>query len=371
MKFLADLHLHSHFSNGVSETMTLDNILAWAKKKGLKLIGTGDCLCIKWLDEITGELDFSPDLSLFSPKGCPSGPRLMLTTEVNLRFFKDRVYQIHFLITFKDTKDIIELILILERKGFGKELLEEGRPTLELQPEEFLEILSQFSDSLVIPSHYLTPWFGLLGARGLSKDCLFLLNIHALETGLSSVPEMGRRIKELDPFPLVSFSDAHSLQAIGREATAFNCELSYHQVCESIRKGSFPFTIEYPPEKGKYFWGGHRFCEKSGPFPENCPLCNKPYTEGVLSRVEKLSTRQKPIRKPLTVYHLPLTQLLRHCGYKEVSFEIPEFEIMLKFKEEELNELLPPEVVDLVLSLREKTIKIKPGYDGKFGEILN
>lgn len=36
----ADLHIHSRFSKGCSESITIDSIAACAKKKGLGLVGT-------------------------------------------------------------------------------------------------------------------------------------------------------------------------------------------------------------------------------------------------------------------------------------------------------------------------------------------
>ena len=42
MRFLADLHVHSPFSLATSKEMTFDTVAAWAKIKGLALVGTGD-----------------------------------------------------------------------------------------------------------------------------------------------------------------------------------------------------------------------------------------------------------------------------------------------------------------------------------------
>jgi len=367
MRFLADLHLHSHYSSGASSTMIPGNIIQSAVRKGLKLIGTGDCLCFRWIDEIEDVASFDKEKGLFFVKG--EDLALMLTTEVNLRFFRNQTHQIHFLLSFGSTLDVLDFMQILEQKGFGRELFEEGRPTIEMELEEFLEITRQFQDTLVIPAHYLTPWFGLLGSRGFEKDIVSDLQIDALETGLSSTPEMGRLIEELDRLPLVSFSDAHSPQAIGREATAFSCELSYKAIVDRIRANFIIFTVEYPPEKGKSYWSGPRYCNTSSPLPKICPLCGKMCTEGVLARVKKFSEREEPITKPSTVWHLPLSLLLEYYGYKGISFEYPEFDMMLYFGRDELEEFLPQDVVSLIMALRRKDVPIEPGYDGKFGEL--
>ncbi len=49
MRFAADLHLHSRFASGVSPAMTMENIALWAQRKGVDLLGTGDCLQADWL----------------------------------------------------------------------------------------------------------------------------------------------------------------------------------------------------------------------------------------------------------------------------------------------------------------------------------
>ena len=52
MQLAVDLHLHSRHAGGVSPAMTVPNIAAWAQRKGLDLLGTGDCLQADWLREI-------------------------------------------------------------------------------------------------------------------------------------------------------------------------------------------------------------------------------------------------------------------------------------------------------------------------------
>lgn len=42
MKWIADFHLHSKYSGGTSPRMEPAQIAAWAAKKKLNLLGTGD-----------------------------------------------------------------------------------------------------------------------------------------------------------------------------------------------------------------------------------------------------------------------------------------------------------------------------------------
>ena len=52
MKFIADLHIHSHFSRATSKQLNLENLFLWAQIKGIQIIGTGDCFHPGWLDEL-------------------------------------------------------------------------------------------------------------------------------------------------------------------------------------------------------------------------------------------------------------------------------------------------------------------------------
>ncbi|MEK7592073.1 MAG: LAGLIDADG family homing endonuclease, partial [Patescibacteria group bacterium] len=80
-----------------------------------------------------------------------------------------------------------------------------------------------------------TPWFAMYGSKS-GFDSIadafgpYADRIYAVETGLSSNPAMNWCIPELDTRTILSFSDAHSLPKLGREATVFEFpegELSY------------------------------------------------------------------------------------------------------------------------------------------------
>ncbi|MDD1753119.1 MAG: endonuclease Q family protein, partial [Methanotrichaceae archaeon] len=52
MRVYLDLHIHSKYSTAVSREMNLPEIAREAARKGVKIVGTGDCLFPKWLNEI-------------------------------------------------------------------------------------------------------------------------------------------------------------------------------------------------------------------------------------------------------------------------------------------------------------------------------
>ncbi|MDP1728943.1 MAG: hypothetical protein Q8L27_01930, partial [archaeon] len=101
-----------------------------------------------------------------------------------------------------------------------------------------------------------TPWFGVFGSKSgfdSLKDAFGEQekNIHAIETGMSSDPEMNWKIKELENRAIVSFSDLHSFWPwrLGREATIFSGdnELTYLELILQIRNRTYIGTIETDP----------------------------------------------------------------------------------------------------------------------------
>ncbi|KKM62313.1 hypothetical protein LCGC14_1522920, partial [marine sediment metagenome] len=56
MKKICDLHLHSKYSGGASRRINIYTLANNSKKKGVELLGTGDCLHPSWLIELKKEL---------------------------------------------------------------------------------------------------------------------------------------------------------------------------------------------------------------------------------------------------------------------------------------------------------------------------
>lgn len=111
-----------------------------------------------------------------------------------------------------------------------------------------------------IPAHIWTPHFSMFGAFSdfnTIEECFGDMTpyIHAVETGLSSDPPMNWRVSQLDKLTLVSHSDAHSPQKLGREANILDTPLTYTGMVEAIRTrqgffgngGIFPRRGQIPP----------------------------------------------------------------------------------------------------------------------------
>ena len=136
----------------------------------------------------------------------------------------------------------------------------------EWMPRICLSLLLECSpDIFFIPAHIWTPWFSVLGANSgydSIKECYEDLsdNIYAVETGLSSDPPMNWLCSFLDKYTLVSNSDAHSPEKLGRNANILDTEISYKAITDALKTGNPEEclgTIEMYPQEGKYHYAGH------------------------------------------------------------------------------------------------------------------
>ena len=400
MEFLADFHIHSKYSRATSQDMNTSRIAEWARLKGVTLMGSGDFTHHLWLEELKANLeDTGNGLFKFSAgRQAGSDIYFMLTAEISSIYSKGgRGYRVHSVIFAPSFKTVDKINNALSRRG---NLASDGRPILGLDAADLARIVFDIDPNCVfVPAHIWTPWFSLFGSMsGFDRieDCFEeqTPKIFALETGLSSDPAMNWRLSSLDRFSLISNSDSHSPSRIGREANAFNCELSYQAIVDALKKkdkNRFLYTIEFFPEEGKYHFDGHRACGvrlTPGETKENngrCPKCGKNVTVGVMNRVEQLADRPQGYKPENAIPYknlIPLDEIIAEAkgigkGSKAVAGEYrmalskfgTEFEILLKAKKEDLEKGLPKRIAEGVLRVRKGQVIIQPGFDGEYGKI--
>jgi uncharacterized protein (TIGR00375 family) len=244
-----------------------------------------------------------------------------------------------------------------------------------------------------------TPWFSLFGSKSgfdTTEECFeeYTKYIYAMETGLSSDPKMNWRLSALDKITLISNSDSHSPQKIGREANVFDTEISYPAIVGAIKTKDpqkFLYTIEFFPEEGKYHYDGHRLCGISFSPTETkkhggiCPVCGKPLVIGVLNRVEELADREigfKPSKAIPFKSLIPLREIIGevlHVGEasKAVDQEYDklinsfgnELEVLIDTPIETIGSATSSELAEAISLAREGKISAIPGYDGVYGKI--
>src|SRR5215467_4598483 len=323
MRFHADLHVHSKYSRATSRDLDLEHLAAWACRKGIGVVGTGDFTHPAWCAELKEKLvpaepglfrlrdDIEKGVAATLPPACRTAVRFMLEVEISTIYKKgDKTRKVHHLIYAPDFATVDRINARLARIG---NIASDGRPILGLDSRDLLEItLESDPGAYFIPAHIWTPWFAALGSQsGFDSiaECYGDLagNIFAVETGLSSDPAMNWRVSFLDRYRLVSNSDAHSPGKLGREATAFDCDLDYFAIRRALETGrGYVGTVEFFPEEGKYHLDGHRKCNVRLTPRETlanegrCPVCGERVTVGVLHRIEMLADRREEETKPPT-----------------------------------------------------------------------
>ncbi|MFE9651489.1 UvrD-helicase domain-containing protein [Micromonospora sp. NPDC006431] len=411
--FVADLHIHSKYSRACSRDLTLPNLGWWARRKGVGVLGTGDFTHPAWYDHLRetlhpaepGLFRLSPDAERDIARRLP--PRLASTAEADpVRFLlsveistiykrDDRTRKVHHLIYLPDLDAVARFNAALGRIG---NLGSDGRPILGLDSRDLLEITLEASpDGYLVPAHIWTPWFSALGSKSgfdAIADCYADLAEHvfAVETGLSSDPEMNWRVGSLDRYQLVSNSDAHSPPALAREATVFSSARDYFAIREALRTGDgLAGTVEFFPEEGKYHADGHRLCgvnwapERTREAGGRCPECGKPLTVGVLSRVEELADRpegHRPAHAREVTHLVPLAEILGEINKvgarsKKVEGKLneliaalgPELEILTDTPLDEIGRVGGELLAEGIGRLRRGEVRRVPGYDGEYGVI--
>jgi len=407
--FAADLHVHSYLSRATSRDMDLEHLYATAQRKGIGVVATGDFTHPRWRAELHDKLvaaegglfrlrpDLARAIDQTVPPACRSPVHFVLSVEVSSIYKQDeRVRKVHNLVYVPDFEAAARVAARLSRIG---NLAADGRPILGLSARELLAITLESSPhAFLVPAHIWTPWFSALGERsGFDSlaDCFGDLasEVFAAETGLSSDPAMNWRLSALDRLCLISSSDAHSPDRLGREASRFACELSFFAMRDALRQGSTGFvgTVELFPEEGKYHHEGHRACgvsltpAEAAAAAHLCPRCGRKVTGGVASRVEALADRPagfRPARaKPFT-HLVPLAEILsqllgagaksarvRSCYDRLLAGLGSELMILMDLPGPDAEAQGIPLLGEALRRVRAGEVRRSAGFDGEYGVV--
>jgi len=373
-----DLHLHTKYSLASSKSGGIESFASMAGKKGVKYVGTGDILHGEYMKSAEKKLK-EEGRGLYSF----ASTYFFLSTEVSL-IYRDEVKcrRVHVLVLFPDFASVAKAREIL--KNYGK-LESDGRPILKIPFCEFLKRMRDVSDdAILIPAHIWTPHFSLLGGKSgydsMPKDAHSLVS--ALETGLSSDPVMCCRNTDAAKHSLVSFSDAHSPQLIGREATAIDERVeSIGGLKKILEENKIYGTVEFFPQEGKYYLSGHRKCGyKTDRNEKTCPVCKKTLTEGVFNRIESLKKSSFKYEKKI-FYALPVQDYVdmfirtakkkvkKSDGLEEMLSKMDEMSIKATGGISEIEREFGEEFALFCMNVRKMRVKIEEGFDGVYGKI--
>lgn len=420
MHIVADLHIHSKYARAVSRDMVLEKLDAWADDKGITVMGTGDFTHPAWIAEIQQKLE-PAEPGLFklrerfkekTMKRTLAATRFLLTSEVSSIYSRGgRGRRVHNLIFAPDVETVLKINKALSRVG---NLKSDGRPIIGIDAEDLLKLVLDASPrAVLVPAHIWTPWFAIFGSMSgfdSLEECFGdnAKHIFAIETGLSSDPPMNWRLSALDRVALISNSDSHSLQRIGREANVFDADLSYDGIIDAIKNGApatrrggpstssgrlsrFTETIEFYPEAGRYHVDGHRMCgvawtpEETTKHDGICTKCGGKVTRGTMGRIAALADRPEgytdefrvPFRRLVPLDEMigeafgvgPSSKRVQLIYKKLVCAFGSEFAVVLTVSPHEIAAVAGAGVAAGIARVREGKLSIKPGYDGEYGEI--
>jgi len=401
MEFISDLHLHSKYSRATSPRNDIKTLNEWARIKGINIIGTGDFSHPKWLQEIKRQLvpsEKHEGLYKLKSNNQTITTNFILTNELSTIYYENgKTRKIHHCVLAQNIEIVEQINDIIGKKS---DLKSDGRPIINLTSPELVDELIRIDKWIeIFPAHIWTPWFGVLGSKsGFDSidECYKdqKKHIHAFETGLSSDPAMNWRLSNLDKYTILSNSDAHSPENLGREATVFDFEpdkLNYKNIIKAIRKKNIVKTIEFYPEEGKYFCDGHRKCKvclkpkESLKYNNICPVCHKKLTLGVAHRVEELSDRAEgeiPNGRIPFAKLIPLRDIISQVvgSNKNSKKVMAEYLMLIKYfgneyrtlhaGYDELKLATDKKVAQAITDAREGKIIIFPGYDGVYGKVV-
>ena len=403
MRIICDLHLHSRYSLATSRSLNLKSLATAARVVGIDLLAAPDFTHPRWREEMRTELiETTAGSGIFAAYE----RNFMLMSEVSCIWRQDgKSRRVHLLVAapnFSAVDRMCETFATLQN------LESDGRPIFKISARELLNIVRDADPQCeVIPAHVFTPWYGIFGAKSgcnSLEECFgdMATEIFAVETGLSSDPAMHWSVPDSRERAIVSFSDAHSVGSLGREATVLNVnELEYDAVMQALRERQIVETYEFHPEHGKYHYDGHRKCsirmhpDESNAVDGICPVCKRTMTLGVFNRASALSNREcvpairledgswqdsngrfAPYRHlvPLRDILASLLQVGKQTKRVQRMYVTltetlgSEFEILLNIDEADIARVCDDErIADAIINVRNGNVVLEPGYDGVYG----
>ncbi len=380
----ADLHIHSRFSAGTSDKMSINTISVEAPRKGIDLVATGDCLHSGWMKEIKQCIEIDEGTFMLN------NTRFILSVEIEA---EKRVHHLIYFPSYSSAEDFKERI-----KSKSNNLETDGRPNLNLTGEELAQTAKDV-DAIIGPAHVFTPWTAIYAYFDTLKDCYGSMvdYISFIELGLSADTNLADKIKELNRLTFLTNSDCHSAHPVrlGREFNRFEMkEPTFLELKKAILRinGNKPvLNVGLPPQEGKYHESAcircftHYTLEDAIRRKWKCS-CGKRIKKGVKDRINEKADYLNPVHpnhRPPYVYLIPLAEIISKAVDQKNPFTQKvtniwrdlidafgsEIKVLLDVDISEIYKFTIPAVADAIKMFRDKKIIIIPGGGGEYGKI--
>jgi uncharacterized protein (TIGR00375 family) len=364
--------------------MTFETLAHEAPKKGIHLVGSGDCLHHQWFNELksmdqVAEGTFELENTRFIP-----------TAEVQGE------HRVHHLILFPSLSSVEQFKESIKNKS--KNIDSDGRPHVAMSGAKIAELACD-ADALFGPCHAFTPWTGMYGYFDSIKMCYddFSSKVSLLELGLSANSDYADRLAELRDITFLSNSDAHSPYPLrlGREFNRIEVnEITFSELRKAIlRNGGRKCILNagLPPAEGKYNQSACIKCFTIYSLSDSKNLnwkcsCGGRIKRGVEDRISELANYAKPQHpehRPEYLPIIPLAEIITKAldysspnlvgvkkAWDELIFKFGnEIKVLLDIDLAAIEKTTNQKIAKAIKSFREHRIIMHPGGGGKYGEL--
>jgi uncharacterized protein (TIGR00375 family) len=365
-----DLHLHSFYYPGASKKCTFENILQFAKLKGLNVIGTGDALHPKWRKIL--KMNLSKKGDIYEKDGIYFIP----TTEVRLNGY------VHSIIVLPSLEDFDKLYDIL--KNYGK-LDNTSVPFVYISGERILEITKDLGGFL-FPAHPFIPFQSIYAKYKKLQDYFGKeekAEIFCVEITPSVDNTMAEKVKDIYNKTFLSNSDAHNPMHLGREFNLIYAEPSFSSIMSAIKENRV-VNYEMPPMLGKYYETACKKCKTFYHYNDakvldfKCENCGGKIWIGTKDRIDFELEKGNSDKRHKLICHVPLAIILRDLlSVKDPNEEALKILRQYRYKEIELLHFvdlekakIPENLRKVIKIIREGRFYVYPGGGWSDGRIL-
>jgi len=364
-----------------ARSLTIEGILEYAaNRKGLDIVGVIDCHVPEVIDELKALIQ-QGDLAELEEGGLRYKDGTVLIAgseiEINDEHCKGPVHVLAFFPTLAQMELFSNWFSErVKNITLSSQRIYERGTVLQEKVKEL--------GGLFIPAHIFTPHKSLFG-KGVNQSLTEIFDpalIDAVELGLSADTAMAARLSELDVYPFLTNSDAHSLPKLAREYQQLLLEKpNFKEWVKALRgEDGRRILANYGlnPYLGKYH---ETVCENCGEMLEayeaRCPYCGSTQvTKGVAERIGELADRhftEAKTERPSYIHHIPL-EFLPGLGPKTLDKLIARFgsemAVIHEASFEELSEVVPEKLVRLIQQARKGELSLQKGGGGIYGKVI-
>ena len=393
--YRSDLHIHVGMSESgrwikipTSARLTVHHILQESIAKGLNLIAIIDALSPLVQQDITAliEIGLLQPLSGGGYHYADEQGEVSMILGAEIETTEAQGGSCHTLIYLPDLQTMQKFTTQMSRHIKNVNMSSQNA---HMSFAQLIDIASSY-DALVVPAHVFTPFKSIFGSVTDRISSLLsdkqLANITAVEIGLSADSMLADRIGEVCNFTLLSNSDAHSLDKIGREFNIFSMESTafteYGKVLKRLAGRKITANYGMDPRLGKYHatvcldCGSHEIVSNKGLHQFVCNACSGTrIVRGVFDRIADIADfpiPHHPDFRPPYFYQIPLS-FLPGLGPKTVgklrqAFS-SEIYVLHQASFEELSQATNAKVATTIMNGRSGKLQLNAGGGGVYGKV--